>query len=153
ALVRGADAVVMIEDTDEHGPDLLVRRPVVPGAMVAVVGGDITRGEVVLRPGVRLGPRETAVLAAIGRAGAQVIGRPRVAILSTGDELIAPGRPLLPGQVHDCNQTFLADSCRQLGAEPIALGVVGDDPAALDLALRAALVEHRCDLLLLSGGT
>jgi putative molybdopterin biosynthesis protein len=153
ALVRGADAVVMVEDTDEERGELLVRRPVVPGAMIAVVGGDITRGEVVLRPGARLGPRETAVLAAVGRAAARVVRRPRVAILSTGDELVAPGAPLLPGQIHDCNQTFLADSCRELGAEPLALGIVGDDPAGLDLALRTALHDHHCDLVLLSGGT
>lgn len=153
ALVRGADAVVMVEDTDLEGDDLLVRRPAVPGAMIAFTGSDITRGEVVLRPGARLGPRETGVLAAIGRAGARVVRRPRVAIVSTGDELVAPGAPLRPGQVHDCNQTFLADSCRELGAEPLELGVVRDDPAALDLALRTALHEHRCDLLLLSGGT
>ncbi|MBZ5713737.1 molybdopterin biosynthesis protein [Nannocystis pusilla] len=153
AVVRGADAVVMVEDTDEESGILLVRRPVVPGAMIAVVGGDITRGEVVLRPGVRLGPRETAVLAAVGRAAARVVRRPRVGILSTGDELVAPGGRLLPGQVHDCNQTFLADSVRELGGEPLALGVVGDDPAALDLALRTALHERRCDVLLLSGGT
>lgn len=153
ALVRGADAVVMLEDTDEDGPDLLVRRPVVPGAMIAVVGGDITRGEVVLRPGVRLGPRETAVLAAIGRASAPVIRRPRVAILSTGDELVAPGAALATGQVHDCNQTFLADSCRELGADPVPLGIIGDDPAALDRALQRALSSEHCDLVLLSGGT
>lgn len=153
ALVRGADAVVMVEDTDLDGDDIVVRRPAAPGAMIAGVGSDITRGEVVLRPGVRLGPRETGVLAAIGRASARVVRRPRVAILSTGDELVAPGAALLPGQVHDCNQTFLEGSSRELGAEPIALGVVRDDAAALDLALRTALHVHRCDLLLLSGGT
>lgn len=153
ALVRGADAVVMLEDTDDDGDDLLVRRPVAPGAMIAFAGGDITRGEVVLRPGARLGPRETGVLAAIGRASARVVRRPRVAILSTGDELVPPGADLLPGQVHDCNQTFLADSCRELGAEPLPLGVAGDDRGALDLALRSALHDHACDVLLLSGGT
>lgn len=153
ALVRGADAVVMVEDTDPDGDALVVRRPAAPGAMIALVGSDITRGEVVLRPGVRLGPRELGVLAAIGRASARVVRRPRVAILSTGDELVPPGAPLAPGQVHDCNQTFLEASCRELGAEPLTLGVVRDDPAALDLALQSALHAHRCDLLLLSGGT
>jgi putative molybdopterin biosynthesis protein len=153
ALVRGADAVVMVEDTDLDGDSLLVRRPVTPGTMVAFAGSDITRGEVVLRPGARLGPRETGVLAAVGRASARVVRRPRVAILSTGDELVPPGADLLPGQIHDCNQTFLADSCRELGAEPVPLGVVGDDRHALDLALESALHHHRCDLLLLSGGT
>lgn len=153
ALVRGADAVVMVEDTDLEEGALLVRRPAAPGAMIAFAGSDITRGEVVLRPGVRLGPRETGVLAAVGRARARVVRRPRVAILSTGDELVPPGADLSPGQVHDCNQTFLADSVRALGGEPLALGVVRDDPAALDLAIQSALHTHRCDLLLLSGGT
>jgi putative molybdopterin biosynthesis protein len=150
---RGADAVVMVEDCERDGDVLLVRRPVAPGGFVAFAGSDITRGEVVLRPGLVLGPRETGVLAAIGRAAARVHRRPRVGVLSTGDEIAAPGAPLAPGQVHDCNQTLLADACEELGAEALRLGIVRDDPDALAAALRAALGDHACDVLLLSGGT
>lgn len=150
---RGADAVVMVEDTEVEAGALLVRRPVAPGGMIAFAGSDITRGEVVLRPGARLGPRETGVLAAIGRAAALVHRRPRVAVLSTGDEIAAPGQPLAPGQVHDCNQTLLADACEELGAEALRLGVARDRGDELAAALHAALHAHACDLLLLSGGT
>jgi len=150
-IPRGADAVVMVEDTEVEAGVLLVRRPVAPGGMISFAGSDITRGEVVLRPGVTLGARETGVLAAIGRAAAIVHRRPRVGVLSTGDEIVAPGEPLAPGQIHDCNQTLLADACEELGAEALRLGIAPDDGPALTAALHAALA--RCDLLLLSGGT
>ncbi|MCB9754630.1 MAG: molybdopterin biosynthesis protein [Myxococcales bacterium] len=155
---RGADAVLMLEDTDVLAPPgealrLAVRRPAIPGAMISLAGSDITRGEVVLRPGVTLGPRETGVLAALGLGGARVYRRPRVAILSTGDELVAPGAPRAIGQVHDCNQTVIADACAELGCEPLRLGIARDDDDALAAALRGALDERGCDVLLLSGGT
>ncbi len=150
-IPRGADAVVMVEDTEVEAGVLLVHRPVAPGGMISFAGSDITRGEVVLRPGVTLGARETGVLAAIGRAAAIVHRRPRVGVLSTGDEIVAPGEPLAPGQIHDCNQTLLADACEELGAEALRLGIAPDDGPALTAALHAALA--RCDLLLLSGGT
>ena len=150
-IPRGADAVVMVEDTEVEAGVLLVRRPVAPGGMISFAGSDITRGEVVLRPGITLGARETGVLAAIGRAAAIVHRRPRVGVLSTGDEIVAPGEPLAPGQIHDCNQTLLADACEELGAEALRLGIAPDDGPALTAALHAALA--RCDLLLLSGGT
>ncbi|MEZ4383344.1 MAG: molybdopterin biosynthesis protein [Nannocystaceae bacterium] len=158
-IPRGADAVVMIEDTDLDPPapaeptHVLVRRPAIPGAMIAFAGSDITRGEVVLRHGRRLGPRETGVLAALGLDRARVHRRPRVAILSTGDEIVPPGAPRPLGTVHDCNQTMLADTCAELGAEAIRLGIVGDDLDALRAALTAALDDHAADLVLLSGGT
>ncbi len=158
---RGADAVVMLEDTDVEqageGDDarlqLVVRRPAIPGRMISLAGSDITRGEVALRPGARLGPRETGVLAALGLDHAHVYRRPRVAILSTGDELVEPGSPRAAGQVHDCNQTALADACEELGATALRMGICPDDEDELAARLRAALHGQACDLLLLSGGT
>jgi molybdenum cofactor synthesis domain-containing protein len=152
-IPRGADAVVMVEDTEVEAGELLVRRPVAPGGMISFAGSDITRGEVVLRPGITLGARETGVLAAIGRAEARVHRRPRIAVLSTGDEIVAPGEPLAPGQIHDCNQTLLADACEELGAEALRLGIARDEGSALATALHEALHTRQCDLLLLSGGT
>lgn len=152
-IPRGADAVVMVEDTEVEAGALLVRRAVAPGGMISFAGSDITRGEVVLRPGLRLGARETGVLAAVGRATALAHRRPRVAVLSTGDEIVAPGEPLAPGQIHDCNQTLIADACEELGAEALRLGIARDAGPALAAALHAALHDLRCDLLLLSGGT
>ncbi len=156
-IPRGADAVVMVEDTDLDPPGsathVLVRRPAIPGAMISFAGSDITRGEVVLRPGLRLGSRETGVIAALGLDRAMVHQKPRVALLSTGDEIVAPGAPRPLGKVHDCNQTMLADSCAELGAEVLRLGILGDDLDALVAALREAIDRHRADLIVLSGGT
>jgi putative molybdopterin biosynthesis protein len=147
---RGADAVVMVEVTDADGDRLTVRRPVAPGANVTFAGTDIGRGETVLRRGELLTSRETGVLAALGLAEVRVVRRPRVAVVSTGDELIAPGGAMRPGLVFDSNATVLADAVRELGGEPVPCGIVPDDPAALLRVLRAAL---DCDAVLLSGGT
>jgi putative molybdopterin biosynthesis protein len=150
-LPRGADAVVMIEHTTSSADGLLyVHRPVAPGAGVTFAGTDMARGELVLRKGIQLSARETGVLAAIGRATADVVRRPTVAIISTGDEIVAPGHLMAPGLIYDANATLLADAVRELGGEPVPQGIVGDDHEALGAALDRAL---ECDLVLLSGGT
>src|SRR5205085_5922693 len=131
----GADAVVMIEYTDIQEGRVLVRRPLTPGGNITFAGTDIGRGETVLRRGDELTSRETGVLAALGVAEVRVVRRPRVAILSTGDEVVAPGQPLRPGQIYDSNGMVLADAVRELGGEPVSLGIVPDDLAALRSAL------------------
>jgi putative molybdopterin biosynthesis protein len=148
---RGADAVVMVEDTDaDGGGSLVVRRPVPPGANITFAGTDVGRGETVYRRGDLLTSRETGVLAAIGLAVVPVVRRPRVAIVSTGNELIAPGGAIRPGQIFDSNATVLADAVRELGGEPVPLGIVPDDRPALERTLRGTL---QYDMVLLSGGT
>jgi putative molybdopterin biosynthesis protein len=147
---RGADAVVMVEHAAIDRDALIVYRPVAPGGGISFAGTDMARGELVLRRGTRLSSRETGVLAAIGRGKVEVVRRPRVAILSTGDEIIAPGAPHRPATVYDSNATMLADAVREIGGEPVRLGIVGDDTKVLDAALVRAL---GCDLVLLSGGT
>ncbi len=149
-LPRGSDAVVMVEHTTLDGAGLVVHKPVAPGQGVSFAGTDMARGELVLRSGTRLTSRETGVLAAIGRAEVAVVRRPRVAILSTGDEIIAPGSPLPLGSVYDSNATMIADAVRELGGVPVVLGIVGDDEPALSAALDRS---QEADLLLLSGGT
>jgi putative molybdopterin biosynthesis protein len=149
-IPRGADAVVMIEYTDAAGDTLTVRRPVTPGANITFAGTDIGKGETVLRRGELLTARESGVLAALGLSQVCVIRRPRVAIVSTGDEIIAPGTPMRPGLVYDSNATILADGVRELGGEPVLFGIVPDDQSALKSVLREALT---CDVVLLSGGT
>ncbi len=150
-LPRGADAVVMVEHARVEGERLVVQRPVAPGAGVSFAGTDMAKGELVLRRGTRLTSRETGVLAAIGRGDAEVVRRPRVAILSTGDEIIAPGTPHRPASVYDSNATMLADAVRELGGEPVPLGIVGDDAAGA--GTRRSNRASDCDLVLLSGGT
>jgi putative molybdopterin biosynthesis protein len=150
-LPRGADAVAMVEDCDIEEEQLTVRKAVTPGFGVSFAGTDIARGETVLRQGEVLGSRETGVLAAIGADRIVVWRRPRVAILSTGDEILDPGQPMRPGMVYDSNARILADAVRELGGEPVPLGIVGDNLPELRARLDQALA--RCDLVLLSGGT
>ncbi|MBI4081786.1 MAG: molybdopterin biosynthesis protein [Candidatus Lambdaproteobacteria bacterium] len=149
-IPRGADAVVMVEYTLPKDGGVLVTRAAAPGAMISFAGTDIGAGETVLHRRARLTSRETGVLAAIGRAQVRVYRRPRVAILSTGDEIIAPGAPMALGKIYDSNGTIIADAVRELGAEPVRLGIVPDDAKRLERVLREAL-DH--DLVLLSGGT
>nr|WP_207460248.1 molybdopterin biosynthesis protein [Azospirillum sp. SYSU D00513] len=153
-LPRGADAVVMVEQTDVRDEDgslsVEIRRPAMPGAFVAATGSDIGRGETVLRRGQRLTSREIAVLAAIGRAELAVVRRPRVAILSTGDEILAPGEPMRPGGVYDSNGAVLAAAVEELGGEPVPLGIARDEEESLSRLVAEGLA---CDALLLSGGT
>jgi putative molybdopterin biosynthesis protein len=123
---------------------------VAPGANITFAGTDIGRGETVLRRGELLTSRETGVLAALGLAQVSVVRRPRVAIISSGDEIIPAGAPMRPGLVYDSNATILADAVRELGGEPVPFGIVPDDQPRLEARLRRALA---CDLVLLSGGT
>jgi putative molybdopterin biosynthesis protein len=153
-LPRGADAVVMVEYTEasEQDGQLLVevRRPVAPGDAVGAAGGDIARGETVLRAGQVVTSREIGSLAAIGLAEVAVWRKPTVAILSTGDEVVAPGRPLPPGGVFDSNAAILGAAVEELGGVPVALGIAPDDEEALWALLTMALAH---DVVLLSGGT
>src|SRR5260370_1373309 len=147
---RGADGVVMIEHTDFADQTLVLRKPVTPGANLACAGTDIGKGETVLRRGEVLTSRETGVLAALGQARVSVVRRPRVAIISTGDELIPPGDIMRPGLVFDSNAVILADAVRELGAEPVPFGIAHDEESDLKRALHQALT---CDVVRRSGGT
>jgi len=150
-MPRGADAVVMVENAELQGGELRISRAVTPGSGVSFAGTDITTGETVLRRGQLLTSRDTGVLAAIGIAAVDVWRKPVVAILSTGDEIIAPGQPMQPARVYDSNAQILADAVRELGGEPLRLGIVGDDVAALRERLQHAIAS--ADIVLLSGGT
>jgi putative molybdopterin biosynthesis protein len=152
-LPRGADAVLPVEDTDleDEGATVIVRRARTPGAAVSFAGTDVGSGETVLFAGTRLTSRETGVLAAIGCHEVTVVRRPRVAIFSTGDEIVAPGDAMRPGLIYDSNGRILSDAVAELGAEPVFLGTFRDDPAAVRRALSEGL--DCADVVLLSGGT
>jgi putative molybdopterin biosynthesis protein len=153
-LPRGADAVIMIEHTellDDSAPAIELRRTVGPGQFVSFAGSDIARGETLLRRGMRIGSREIGMLAASGLARVSVVRRPKVAVLSTGDELVAPGQPLRPAGVYDSNGAIIAAAVVEAGGEPIPMGAFPDDEAVLEKAVRAALSVS--DMVVLSGGT
>ncbi|MGY8732039.1 MAG: molybdopterin biosynthesis protein [Pirellulales bacterium] len=150
-LPRGADAVLMVEHSVTEKEEVLVYRSIHSGFGVACAGTDITAGEMVLRQGRVLTSRETGVLAAIGEATIPVIRKPKVAIVSTGDEIIAPGEPMKTAMVYDSNARILADAVRECGGEPVYQGIVRDDEEELQAIVAKSLTE--CDIVLLSGGT
>jgi putative molybdopterin biosynthesis protein len=152
-MPRGADAVVMVEHTEplEGEAAIDVRRPAAAGGFTAFAGSDIVAGEILARRGTLVGSREIAMLAASGIAALEVWRRPRVGILSTGDELVEPGQPLRPAAIYDSNGPVLAAAVAEEGGEPVPYGAVPDDPDRLRAALARAHAE--CDMVLLSGGT
>jgi putative molybdopterin biosynthesis protein len=153
-IPRGADCVVMIEQTeliDTGEPSIELRRTAAPGQFISYAGSDIARGETLLRRGTRVGSREIGMLAACGLAMVDVVRRPKVAVLSTGDELVAPGEPLKPASVYDSNGAIIAAAVTEAGGEPQAMGAYPDDEAALEKAVRQALATS--DMVVLSGGT
>ena len=153
-IPRGADAVVMIEQTEvveEGAPCIELRRAAAPGQFISYAGSDIARGETLLRRGTRIGAREIGILAACGLNRVGVVRRPKVAVLSTGDELVEPGRHLKPAGVYDSNGAIIAAAVAEAGGEPLMLGSYPDDAAILEKAVREALAAS--DLVVLSGGT
>lgn len=149
-LPPGATAVVRVEDTERDANLVRVFAPVRAGENVAARGSDIKRGSIVVRRGQSPTPARIGALAAIGLDRVRVYGTPRVAILTTGDEVIPPGRPIRTGQVYDINSNTIASVVRENGGEPVLLGRVPDRSGALRNALRKALVN---DLVVCSGGS
>ncbi len=144
---RGADAVVMVEHTEtvdeDGGTSIEIRRPASAGQFVAFAGSDLARGETVLRAGQVLTSREIGMLAAVGCAAVEVWRRPRVAIVSTGDEIIAPGEPMRPGAVYDSNAAILAAAVEEAGGIPCPLGIGADDDAVLTRLVEEGLAILR----------
>lgn len=151
-IPRGADAVVMIEHTEPGGDSAIeVSRAVGPGQNIAFAGSDIASGQTVLYAGTVIGAREIAMLAAVGCGEAPVWRRPRIGVLSTGDELVQPGEALSPAQVYDSNGPVIAAALEENGCEAVWLGALPDDQERLEHGIREAFAG--CDALILSGGT
>ncbi|MCW5652691.1 gephyrin-like molybdotransferase Glp [Hydrogenophaga sp.] len=156
-LPEGADAVVMQEDTTEVGGDIHavhIHAMPEPGQWVRRAGEDVRRGAVVLARGERLSPASLGLAASLGRAQVRVVRRPRVALFSTGDELVMPGEvapeAMPPGAIYNANRFFLRTLLQRMGCEVSDLGIVPDRRDATLAALKTAADHH--DLILTSGG-
>ncbi|MCL4534568.1 MAG: molybdopterin molybdotransferase MoeA, partial [Bacteroidetes bacterium] len=146
-----ADAVAEFEVVDRNGDEIVLRRPIDLDRNVRHAGEDVRQGESVLTPGTVLRPAGIGVLASLGRTRVKVVRRPRVAILSTGDEVAAPGEELRPGQIYDANGYSVAAQTIRCGGEPIFLGVARDRREELANKLAEGLAAG-ADLLITSGG-
>lgn len=146
----GADAVIQVERTDGGTETVRLFGEVAPGTHLRMAGEDVAAGSVVLTEGTLLGPIQLGLAAAVGNGVLPVRRRPRVLVLSTGSELVAPGEPLLPGQIYESNGVMLAAAVRAAGGEPTQLRFVPDDVPSF----HAALADHlaTADLLVTSGG-
>ena len=149
-LPEGADAVIQFEDVERVGDEILVFKPAYPTMGVMKAGVDIGKGRLLLRKGTRLTFKETALLSAVGIAEVPVFRRPRVAVISTGSEIIPPGEKLTPGKIYDINGRAITDAVRELGGEAVFLGIARDDRESLKALIEKGL--ECCDIVLLSGG-
>ena len=158
-LPAGADAVIPIEETDAlpnqsevaTGKEVTVFSPARTGDYIRPIGQDIRKGELVLKKGRRLLPQDMGVLVTLGFAAVEVYRTPRVALLSTGDELCPPGEPLGPGQIYDTNSIFLAALTERAACQVVRLGIARDDPQVIRAALDQAYAEQ-VDLIVSTAG-
>ncbi len=146
----GADAVVMVEDSVVEGDFVHFTRTVRPGENVRPAGSDLAAGQVVLAAGTVLGPAEVGLLATVGRFEVWAYPSPRVAVLSTGDEVVEPWATPGPAQIRDSNRYALMAAIREAGGEPVSLGIVPDQPEMLREKVASAL--DQADVLITSGG-
>ena len=149
-LPSGADAVVPVELTDGGTSQVAIREPVQAGASVRRTGGDAVPGELLLPAGTRLGAMHLGLLAAAGNGAVQARPRPRVAVISTGNELVEPGTRLVPGQIWESNATMLAAAAREAGCAAQRYPIVPDKTDAVLAAVHNALDD--ADLVVTSGG-
>jgi len=146
----GADSVVMVEYTEQKDGNVLIHSSVSKGENVMKAGSDIHKGETILKKGVVLSPLEIGVLAAVGMDKVEVFKQPRVAIISTGAEVVEPGKPLQMGKIYDINACTLSAAVEESGGQPVNLGIVQDETEQLRTTLTKAL--SMTDAIVTSGG-
>lgn len=149
-MPQGADAVVMVEDTQRSGSEVEIGRSVHFGEAVRPTGDDVKPGDLVLQAGAVLRPGHLGILAGLGRLEVLVHPRLRVGVISTGDELVADGRPLSPGQIRESNGELLCAMLAEANCEAVDLGIVADEEETLRAALEHA--ASTCDAVITSGG-
>jgi molybdenum cofactor synthesis domain-containing protein len=149
-IPEGADAVVMVEDTERGDNELLIFNSVIVNENIMKKGSDIKKGEIVLKAGQILGAPEIGILAALGRTSIEVSKIPMVAVLSTGAEVTEPGNILPDGKIYDINAYSLSTAVVECGGKPVYFGVIPDDKLALAKALKCAYAS--ADMVITSGG-
>ena len=149
-MPQGADAVVMVEETERAGADVRVLTPVYPRQNVGRQGADIVVGQTVISRGDVLNPSRIGALAALGVGDVEVFAKPSVAILSTGNEIADPGQELQPGQIYDINKFTLSTIIQEHGGVPVPFSTAQDTLDALERAIDACA---ECDVLVFSGGS
>lgn len=152
AVPDGADSCVMIEYVEDYGDGTVgIGKPAAPGQNMIFRGDDVSPGKLLLLKGRRLTPPDIGALAALGITEVKVRKKPRVAVISTGDELVPAEEKPGPGKVRDVNSSLLAAMLTEFGAEPVKVGIVYDDWELLEKTLERAL--QKCDAVLISGGS
>ena len=149
-MPEGADTCVMQEDTRVDGNIVSVPKGLKAGANTRKAGEDVKAGEIILRPGTRLRAQDVAQIASGGNAEVSVFTRLKVALISTGDEIVRPDHPLREGQVYDSNHYLLRGLLQTVGAEAVDFGVIADERSKVEEAVRKAAAE--CDVILTTGG-
>jgi molybdenum cofactor synthesis domain-containing protein len=149
-IPRGADAVVRFEDTEREGDGVKILAAVRPGQYIVHRGADIRRGSIVVHAQEWLTPAKVGAIAAIGSARVRAYAKPRVSILTTGDEIVPPGKPIRVGQAYDINSQTIASVVLENGGEPVLLGRPSDRLATLRAALRRGIAN---DFVVFSGGS
>jgi molybdopterin biosynthesis enzyme len=149
-IPNGADSVVMFEYTTQKDETVLIHSSVTKGENVMNAGSDIHGGETILKKGTVLSPHEIGVIAAVGIDEVDVFKQPKVAIISTGAEVVEPGKILPEGKIYDINAYTLSASIEELGGQPVKMGIVQDETEGMATALEKAL--KTADLVMTSGG-
>jgi molybdopterin molybdotransferase len=150
-IPKGANAVVMLENTKRVNTKIEVWTSVTPGENISKKGEDISKGEVSLKAGTRLKPQHLGLLAALGNAKVKVFEKPKIAILATGNELVEIGEKPKEDQIWEVNRLVLSSLCHELGAEPVDLGIAKDDAEEIFEKIKVGL--EKADAVITTGGT
>ena len=150
-IPRGADAVVIIENTEKKGNNLLVYSPVTPALNIAKIGEDIKEGSLIASAGTRLNPYHLGLAAALGFSQLKVAAKPKIGVLATGNELAEVGIPLSGNLIYDSNKVMVSGVCHELGAETADLGIVKDNVDEISAKILVAIKTY--DAVITTGGT
>lgn len=148
----GANSIVRFEDIHREGDRIKIYSQFSPWENVAPAGEDVKKGTKVVEAGQVLTPPEIGLIASLGVLDVEVVKKPRVAIISTGDELVEPGQKLMPGQIYNSNAYTLMSSIRRLAGQPIFIGITGDSKKKIKRLIKESIEKRKADLIITTGG-